>query len=587
MKPSFFCKIALEGPFGLDNFAGSLRPPPTEVSAYTLSKIFPAVSVDFAQELCSEGTKQDRPSESHSKSRSQPMGDNGSTASALYQTAEQFHILVDSVEEYAIYMLDPNGNVVTWNTGAQKIKGYTAREIIGKNFACFYTADDVATGKPQRNLREAAQRGHFRDQGLRVRKDGSTFEAEVVLTALRDDKGKIRGFSKVTRDITDQIRSRESEAEKIAAQKASKAKDDFLAALSHELRTPLTPALAAATYLEDNAAKLPPDFAEDVQLIKRNVKLQARLIDDLLDLTRVTRGKLRLDVESCDAHTVIRNAIETASSAIAAKKMKLSTKFDAKQHHILADCIRLHQVFWNLINNAVKFTPPNGQIAIRTFNDAGRFHFDITDNGIGIERERLASLFTPFEQADASVTRQFGGLGLGLAISKHLVDLHHGTIEAESRGRSFGATFKVTLDALPEGAGKTDQASRASKHPPKPLRILLVEDHRDTRYMLSRLLTHFGHHVLTADNIRNALNIISSENVEVLLCDIGLPDGTGYEVIAEAKRKQRIKSVAITGFGTEEDIRRSKEAGFDLHLVKPIDLHELQEVLDQVGAERA
>ena len=236
----------------------------------------------------------------------------------------------------------------------------------------------------------------------------------------------------------------------------------------------------------------------------------------------------------------------------------------------------------------MKFTPPDGEITIRTFNDdCGRFHFEITDNGIGIERERLASLFTPFEQADPSVTRQFGGLGLGLAISKHLVDLHHGTIEAESRGRSFGATFKVTLDALPEGAGKTDQASRASKHPPKPLRILLVEDHRDTRYMLSRLLTHFGHHVLTADNIRNALNIISSENVEVLLCDIGLPDGTGYEVIAEAKRKQRIKSVAITGFGTEEDIRRFKEAGFDLHLVKPIDLHELQEVLDQVGAERA
>src|SRR5438128_89633 len=392
MKPSFFCKIALEGPFGLDNFAGSSRPPPTEVSAYTLSKIFPAVSVDFRQELCSEGTKRDRPSESHSKSRSQPMGDNGSTASALYQTAEQFHILVDSVEEYAIYILDPNGNVVTWNTGAQKIKGYTAEEIVGKNFACFYTAEDVAADKPQHNLREAARGGTIRDQGLRVRKDGSTFEAEVILTALRDQKGKLRGYSKVTRDITDQIRSREFEAEKIAAQKASKAKDDFLAALSHELRTPLTPALAAATYLEDNAEKLTQEFVEDVQLIKRNVKLQARLIDDLLDLTRITRGKLRLDLEKCDAHTIIRYAIEIASSAIAAKKLKLSTKFNAREHHILADCIRLQQVFWNLINNAVKFTPPGGEIDIRTFNDdADRFHFEITDNEIGLERGQLAS----------------------------------------------------------------------------------------------------------------------------------------------------------------------------------------------------
>src|SRR5437588_11287247 len=456
-------------------------------------------------------------------------------------------------------------------------------EIIGKNFACFYTAEDVAAGKPQRNLSEAARRGNIRDQGLRVRKDGSTFEAEVILTALRNDQGTLRGYSKITRDITDQIRSRESEAEKIAAQKASKAKDDFLAALSHELRTPLTPALAAATYLEDNAEKIPQEFVEDVQLIKRNVKLQARLIDDLLDLTRITRGRLRIDLENCDAHIIISNAIDTASSAIAAKQLKLSTNLNAKQHHILADCIRLQQVFWNLINNAVKFTHPSGQITIHTFNDdAARFHFEIADNGIGIEPERLASLFRPFEQADASVNRQFGGLGLGLAICKHLVDLHQGTIEAESRGRSFGATFKVTLETMSEEVAKTALDSKGPKHAPNPLRILLVEDHQDTRHTLSRLLTHFGHQVVTADNIQKALEILASGSIDVLLCDIGLPDGTGYEVISRAGEKRPNKAVAITGFGTEEDIRRSREAGFDLHLVKPIDLHELQTVLEKV-----
>jgi len=513
------------------------------------------------------------------------MGDNGSITSVLHQTAEQFHILVDSVEEYAIYMLDPNGTVVTWNKGAQKIKGYMPAEIIGKNFACFYTAEDVAAGKPQRNLSEAARRGNIRDQGLRVRKDGSTFEAEVILTALRNDQGTLRGYSKITRDITDQIRSRESEAEKIAAQKASKAKDDFLAALSHELRTPLTPALAAATYLEDNAEKIPQEFVEDVQLIKRNVKLQARLIDDLLDLTRITRGRLRIDLENCDAHIIISNAIDTASSAIAAKQLKLSTNLNAKQHHILADCIRLQQVFWNLINNAVKFTHPSGQITIHTFNDdAARFHFEITDNGIGIEPERLASLFTPFEQADASVTRQFGGLGLGLAISKHLVDLHHGTIEAKSRGRSFGATFKVTLDTAPKGDAKAELDSPSRSKPPKPLRVLLVEDHRDTRRMLSRLLTHFGHQVLTADNVRSALDIVASGEIDVLICDIGLPDGSGYEVVSQTRRARPIKAVALTGFGTEEDLRRSKEAGFDFHLVKPVDFHELQTILDKLAA---
>jgi PAS domain S-box-containing protein len=515
------------------------------------------------------------------------MGENRSS-SALHQTAEQFHILVDSVEEYAIYLLDSSGNVVTWNTGAQKIKGYTAEEIIGKNFACFYTAEDVAAEKPQRNLREAARRGHIRDEGLRVRKDGTTFEAEVVLTALRDANGNVRGYSKVTRDITDQIRSREFEAEKIAAQKASEAKDDFLAALSHELRTPLTPALAAATYLEDNAPKLPTEFAEDVQIIKRNVQLQARLIDDLLDLTRITRGKLQLTLERVDANALVRDAIEIAHSAIASKKLNVSTEFDAERPYILGDSVRLQQVFWNLINNAVKFTPSSGQIVIQTWNDdTGRFHFEIRDNGIGIEQARLDSLFTAFEQADASVSRQFGGLGLGLAISRHLVDLHHGTIEAESRGRSFGATFKVTLDTLPEGVRTTDLDSRPPTYRPKPLRILLVEDHRDTRRTLSRLLTHFGHAVLAADNIQSARKIVDSGNVQVLLCDIGLPDGTGYELVSQAKSKQPLKAVALTGFGTENDIRRSKEAGFDFHLVKPIDLHELQTVLDQVNASSA
>jgi len=419
---------------------------------------------------------------------------------ALHETAEQFHILVNSVEEYAIYLLDPNGNIVTWNTGAEKIKGYSTEEIIGKNFASFYTADDVAAGKPQRNLREAIRRGYVRDQGLRVRKDGSTFEAEVVITALRDDTGEIRGFSKVTRDITDQIRSREFEAEKIAAQKASKAKDDFLAALSHELRTPLTPALAAATYLQDNAEKLPPEFAEDVEIIKRNVQLQARLIDDLLDLTRIARGKLHLELEDCNAHTIIKDALETAHSAVSAKQLSVATELEAKEYSILADCIRLQQVFWNLINNAVKFTAQGGQITIRTFNDkAGRFHFEITDTGIGIEPQRLTSLFQPFEQADPSVSRQFGGLGLGLAISKRLVEFHHGRIEAESRGRSFGATFRVTLDTLPKGSAAIGMNHRVGGKTSTPLRILLVEDHQDTRRTLSRLLTHFGHNVVTAD----------------------------------------------------------------------------------------
>src|SRR4029450_2408324 len=444
------------------------------------------------------------------------MSDDRSSKSALQQTEEQFHMLVDSVEEYAIYMLDPTGNVLTWNAGAERIKQYTAEEIIGKNFASFYTAEDVAADKPQRNLREASRKGHVRDQGLRIRKDGSTFPADVVITALRDSGGKIRGFSKVTRDITDQLRSREAEAAKIASEKANQSKDNFLAALSHELRTPLTPALAAATYLAANADKFPPEFAEDVEIIKRNVRLQARLIDDLLDLTRVTRGKLDLEQEDVDAHVLVRDAIEIASSRIEAKKITVSRHLNAREHYIQADSIRIHQVFWNLINNAVKFTAPGGKIDINTCNDdRGRFQFEITDNGIGIEVERQGALFTPFEQADPSIRRQFGGLGLGLAISKDLVDLHGGAIAVQSRGRSFGSTFKVTLDAIANRTEKSRVDFQATQKSAKSLRILLVEDHGNTRHALSRLLTHFGHQISVADNTQRDVDVLQSKQSNV------------------------------------------------------------------------
>jgi CheY-like chemotaxis protein len=196
----------------------------------------------------------------------------------------------------------------------------------------------------------------------------------------------------------------------------------------------------------------------------------------------------------------------------------------------------------------------------------------------------LTSLFQPFEQADPSVTRQFGGLGLGLAISKRLVDLHHGRIEAESRGRTFGATFKVTLDTLPAGTAGRGQNNSIAGKTSKPLRILLVEDHKDTRRTLSRLLTHFGHEVLTADDVRSATQIMRSDQIDLLLCDIGLPDGSGYEVAAHARANGRIKAIALTGFGTEDDVRRSKEAGFDFHLVKPVNFQELQSALDQLAA---
>ncbi len=502
----------------------------------------------------------------------------------LHASEEQFRLLVEGVEEYAIYMLDPIGTVVTWNSGAQKIKGYKADEIIGKNFACFYTADDVAARKPEHNLAEARRLGHIRDQGLRVRKDGSTFEAEVVLTALLGKDRELRGFSKVTRDVTAQVRAREIEVAKLAAEEASRAKDNFLAALSHELRTPLTPALAAASFLAHQTERIPSEFAPEIETIQRNVQLQARLIDDLLDLTRVVRGKLEMHFDRADAHALIRDALEIAQPDLISKGLIVSIALNAKEHNIWADPVRIQQVFWNVINNAVKFTPRGGKIDITTTNEKGNtFKFEITDSGIGIDPEKIKSLFQPFEQADPTITRRFGGLGLGLAISRHIVNLHDGEISVESRGRSYGATFSVKLAVLPAHVGKTGVQARVPGKPVKSLRILLVEDHGDTRRTLARLLQHFGHDISVAENTEAALAILRSKTLDVVLSDIGLPDGSGYDVIAEAKRTQHVTGIALTGFGMEEDIKRSKKAGFDFHLTKPVDFQELRSVLAEAS----
>jgi PAS domain S-box-containing protein len=502
----------------------------------------------------------------------------------LRATEEQFRLLVERVEEYAIFLLDPTGRVMSWNSGAEKIKQYSADEIIGKHFACFYTAEDVAAGKPQHNLEVAKRMGHVRDQGPRVRKDGTNFDADVVITALRDNKGTLRGFSKVTRDITDQIHTRAVEAEKIAALKANEAKDEFLAKLSHELRTPLTPALAAASFMAENIAELPEKFSEDINVIRRNVQLEARLIDDLLDLTRISTGKIELHQQRVDAHAIGRDALLIASSDIHRKGLSVTTEWAAEHHHIWADPVRIEQVFWNLISNAVKFTGPGGELRLKSWNEEDRFVLAVIDTGIGIEPGKQESLFKAFEQGEVGTTRIFGGLGLGLAICKNLVQLHGGTITISSRGRSFGTTATVALQCHYQSTTEIDSEEPVAEAALSPLRILLVEDHVDTRRTLERLLRHFGYNVVTAGTVREATETFGSQRFDAIVSDIGLPDGTGYDFITEAKRTRNVRSVALTGYGMSEDVRRSKEAGFEFHLTKPVDAAELRSVLRKLSA---
>ena len=412
--------------------------------------------------------------------------------------------------------------------------------------------------------------------------DGRVFERYSKIQCIEErNVGRVWTF----RDVTEHKRAEEKlRAAKVAAEEGSKAKDDFLAVLSHELRTPLTPALAAASYLAEHE-ELPPQLREEVNAIRRNVQLEARLIDDLLDLTRISRGKIELHLEAVDVHKLLRNTLEIVHEDIVFKELKVLTDFRAHESYVRADSVRIQQVFWNLLNNAVKFTPHGGRVTIRSWNGDQRQCFvEVSDTGIGIEPEQQSRIFNAFEQAERSITRQFGGLGLGLAISKTLVDLHGGSISVTSEGKNRGASFTVALaaHATPEVTPKISVPGNGSL--PASLQVLIVDDHAETLRVLSALLRKRGHVVSTADSSQGALTILDNVKFDVLISDIGLPDGNGYELIREAKKRQSLKGVALSGFGMEEDMRVGKEAGFDYHLTKPIEFQKLEGVLREIGS---
>jgi len=358
------------------------------------------------------------------------------------------------------------------------------------------------------------------------------------------------------------------------------AKDQFLAMLSHELRTPLTPVLASALELE-NEPDVRPDVRESLRMIRRNVELEARLIDDLLDLTRIDRGKVQLNFEVVDADTLLQNALEICKPEIDRKHLRPSLNLSAKRVHMRADPARLQQIFWNLINNAVKFTPLNGEITITTSNDSsGKLRVEIADTGMGIESEALPKIFDAFEQGGRT---RLGGLGLGLAISKTLVEAHKGTITAQSDGQNKGSKFALVFPTCEKVEAQIAPALSPRLAERQPMRILLVEDHEDTNRSLTSLLRRRGYQVQSALTFQSALELSAKETFDVLISDLGLPDGSGLDLIQKLVSKPPL-GIALTGFGMEQDIRKSREVGFHHHLVKPIDLNKLDALIQEGAA---
>jgi PAS domain S-box-containing protein len=422
----------------------------------------------------------------------------------------------------------------------------------------------------------------------------------AVYEPLRGPDGIVTGIVTVLSDITDRQRvARDLERARDEAVNASRAKDDFLAALSHELRTPLNPVLLIATDAETNP-DLSREVREDFETIRKNVELEARLIDDLLDLTRITNGKMVLANNEVDVHAVVRDAIATVKGELASGKVELVLELAPGRPVVRGDSVRLLQVFWNVLKNAVKFTPDKGRVVVSTSIPAGlgTFVLKVTDTGIGITPTEIGHIFDAFvqgEHARGLGSHRFGGLGLGLAISRMLVELHSGTIHAESEGRDKGSTFVIKLPLEVQATnghdGKGDQGDGSGapvlvlQGEPLGARrsILLVEDHTPTRVALERLLQRRNFQVFVAETAADARAVAKAEKVDIVISDIGLPDGNGYDLMAELEGLYSVKGIAMTGYGMDGDIARSRATGFSVHLMKPVSMQALDAAIANVS----
>jgi two-component system CheB/CheR fusion protein len=409
----------------------------------------------------------------------------------------------------------------------------------------------------------------------------------------RDDAGNVVGVLGIARDVTRRKRAEDDLKEaKEQAEAANRAKDRFMAVLSHELRSPLTPVLALASAWE-RTTSVPAELREDLAVIRRNVELEVRLIDDLLDMTRIAKGKLRLSAEPVDAHELLRHAARTCpADELAGKRLGLSTDLCATRPFVHADAARFHQVLWNLLNNAIKFTPDGGRITVRTWDaEGGALAVEVSDTGIGIGPDLLPRIFDAFEQGADEVTHRFGGLGLGLAICKALMTAMGGQITAASDGPGRGASFRLLLPTCEAPATTRHPAGNdngvAGRDQPllrnRPLRILLVEDNVDTSRAMSRLLSRIGHHVRTAGTVRAAVDAAREGPVDVVISDLGLPDGSGHDLMRLLRGLGPVRGIALSGYGTDDDVRKSHDAGFETHLTKPTDFQHLLDTIDRLA----
>jgi PAS domain S-box-containing protein len=500
----------------------------------------------------------------------------------LRNSEERFRLLVEEVKDHALFMLDRQGLIASWNLGAERLAGYSAAEVMGRHFSCFYPPESATTGLPQQHISLAAQNGNVHTEGWLVRKNGTRFWADMTISALHDRDQQLRGFATVTRDLTERNRV-------AALEQSHESAHIFLAMLSHELRNPLAPLMTSVDILRMRNVN-DPVVKQTSDVIARQVQHLTRLVDDLMDVSRITSGRIILSHAPLDIAVPVARAIELSRALIDAKRHSLHLSLPDHPLMVNGDLTRLTQVVVNLLNNAAKYTPEGGRIDLTVKAEDSMVVIRVRDTGSGMPRELVPRVFDLFTQGKRSLDRTEGGLGVGLTLVQKIVALHGGTVTAHSEGLDRGSEFVVRLprDAAKE-VPRTPNNSPPGEQPRRRLRVLVVDDNRDAAESMGILIELWGHEVKRAYDGPAALDMSNAYGPDVIFLDIGLPGMDGYEVAASLRARpesSRSVLVAVTGYGQEEDRRRSRRAGFDHHLVKPVSPETLRLLLTSLEPPR-
>jgi PAS domain S-box-containing protein len=518
------------------------------------------------------------------------MTSNDSIRLSSQEMGERFDLLAMDAKEYAIFLVGLGGHVSCWNAGAERLFGYQSNEIIGQHFSRFFSPEDVLTGQPEHELKTALADGRADSNCWHVRKDGTRFPCRSTVTLLLNVNKQARSFARVTQDLTESeaVQAQRKRADGLAD--ANRSKEEFMALLSHELRNPLSPILNALNVLRQMRTN-DPIIEQAGNIIDRQVGLMVRLVDDLLDISRITKGKLRLTKEQVELRVVVNHAAETARPFMDARQHDFSVAIPTGPIWVDADPARMEQVVVNLLNNAAKYTDTGGLIRMTVNREGDEAVIRVRDNGVGIEPNLLPHVFELFAQVDGSLGRSYGGLGIGLALARNLVEMHEGRLQVSSAGSGKGCEFTIKLPVHSEPpVHESKTVLEPNQSAGRSLRVLVVEDNVDAADSLSMLLRLFGHEVHLARTGPTALEMASHSRPDVLLLDIGLPGLDGYQVAKRLRARPEFKDVimcALTGYTpSEADRQRQQETGFDHYYVKPVNPAKLLELFKTVGEKK-